>query len=322
MKVKSSPPGAPERISDAAAMRDLVEQADTMPQHDPRRVAASLAMFDRLTEHWSLRNAEREALLGGIVKSTWSEWRQRPALARIKPDTRERIANLFTIDLNAHSLFAPEFADRWIRERNAAFQGASPLSSMLRGRVEDVKCRKSTIPGRIIDGRGVSLPDDMGTRTGLAAAVKAAALACGARRGAHREPPSRRRHARAHARGDRARRLATWSYDDAYAAAASDPTTLLPGARSVVCVAVAVRDAGARASGAGAGASRPTRGRATTTAACRRCCARSPRASTSSPRGRRARRRARRASSATPRRWPSARSPSAPDWAGSASTRA
>jgi epoxyqueuosine reductase len=36
------------------------------------------------------------------------------------------------------------------------------------------------------------------------------------------------------ARGD----LATWSYDDAYADAASDPATLLPGARSVVCIAV------------------------------------------------------------------------------------
>ncbi len=36
-------------------------------------------------------------------------------------------------------------------------------------------------------------------------------------------------------RGD----LATWSYDAAYADAASDPAALLPGARSVVCVAVA-----------------------------------------------------------------------------------
>ena len=44
-------------------------------------------------------------------------------------------------------------------------------------------------------------------------------------------------HARmqaAFARGD----VATWPYDAAYAAAASDPATLLPGARSVVCVAV------------------------------------------------------------------------------------
>ncbi|HEY0396513.1 MAG TPA: tRNA epoxyqueuosine(34) reductase QueG [Candidatus Elarobacter sp.] len=37
------------------------------------------------------------------------------------------------------------------------------------------------------------------------------------------------------ARGD----LATWSYDSAYADAATDPRALLPGARSVVCIAVA-----------------------------------------------------------------------------------
>jgi hypothetical protein len=95
-------------------------------------------MFERLSEHWSLRGDEREMLLGGIPKSTWSEWRQRPGSARIKSDTRERIANLFTIDLNAHALFAPEFADRWVREANAAFGGTSPLATMLRGRVEDV----------------------------------------------------------------------------------------------------------------------------------------------------------------------------------------
>ena len=122
--------------SDAAAR--LAEQAQAMPTDDPRRTAASLAMFDRLSEHWSLRADERETLLGGVSKSTWSEWRGRRMTARIKPDTRERIANLFLIDLNAHSLFAPEFADRWIRERNAAFHGESPMTTMLRGKVEDV----------------------------------------------------------------------------------------------------------------------------------------------------------------------------------------
>ena len=39
------------------------------------------------------------------------------------------------------------------------------------------------------------------------------------------------------ARGD----LATWRYDDAYAAAATDPATLLEAARSVVCIAVPYR---------------------------------------------------------------------------------
>ena len=109
-----------------------------MPIRDPRRIAASVAMLERLSEHWSLRGDERETLLGGVPKSTWSEWRQRPAFARIRPDTRERIANLFTIDVNAHALFAPEFADRWVREPNSAFGGESPMSTMLHGKLEDV----------------------------------------------------------------------------------------------------------------------------------------------------------------------------------------
>jgi epoxyqueuosine reductase len=71
-----------------------------------------------------------------------------------------------------------------------------------------------------------------------ARAVKAAALACGASAAAiapaTADERTRARMRAAFARGD----LATWSYDDAYAAAASTPATLLPGARSVVCVAV------------------------------------------------------------------------------------
>jgi Antitoxin Xre/MbcA/ParS C-terminal toxin-binding domain len=119
-------------------MHGLTELAQAIPPADPRRLAASIAMFDRLTEHWSLRADERETLLGGVSKSTWSEWRGHRTTARIKPDTRERIGNLFVIDLNAHSLFAPEFADRWIRESNAAFEGESPMTTMLRGKFEDL----------------------------------------------------------------------------------------------------------------------------------------------------------------------------------------
>ncbi len=70
------------------------------------------------------------------------------------------------------------------------------------------------------------------------AAVKAAALACGAHAvriaSAAPDDATRERFRAAVARGD----VATWPYGDAYAAAASDPASLLPGARSVVCVAV------------------------------------------------------------------------------------
>ena len=69
-------------------------------------------------------------------------------------------------------------------------------------------------------------------------AVKALARECGARAvriaAADADAPTRARMRDALARGD----FATWPYDDAYAGAASDPATLLAGARSVVCVAV------------------------------------------------------------------------------------
>jgi epoxyqueuosine reductase len=72
----------------------------------------------------------------------------------------------------------------------------------------------------------------------LTAVVKRAALECGARAvriaTARADAPTRARMRAALDRGD----LATWPYDDAYVVAAGDPSTLLPGARSVVCIAV------------------------------------------------------------------------------------
>ncbi|HEV2739147.1 MAG TPA: tRNA epoxyqueuosine(34) reductase QueG [Candidatus Elarobacter sp.] len=72
----------------------------------------------------------------------------------------------------------------------------------------------------------------------LAAAVKSIACACGAGAvriaGAGADAETRARMHASIVRGD----VATWPYDGAYADAASDPATLLPGARSVVCIAV------------------------------------------------------------------------------------
>jgi epoxyqueuosine reductase len=72
----------------------------------------------------------------------------------------------------------------------------------------------------------------------LSSAVKALAVECGAHAvritSARADAPARSRLLASLVRGD----LATWSYDDAYASAATDPQTLLPGARSVVCIAV------------------------------------------------------------------------------------
>ena len=79
-----------------------------------------------------------------------------------------------------------------------------------------------------------------------ATAIKTLARECGAQAvriaSAASDAPTRGSIRDALARGD----LATWSYDDAYANAASDPATLLPGARSVVCIAVAYATPGPR----------------------------------------------------------------------------
>jgi epoxyqueuosine reductase len=92
--------------------------------------------------------------------------------------------------------------------------------------------RRSRLHGGVVESRPSSTARDR-TR-----AVKAAARACGAAavRIADAEPDAvaRERMRAAFARGD----FATWAYDDAYAAAATDPRTLLAGARSVVCIAI------------------------------------------------------------------------------------
>lgn len=88
---------------------------------------------------------------------------------------------------------------------------------------------------RLRDGVAASQPSEAAHRS---RAVKAAALACGASAvriaAADADPLTRERMRASFARGDHA----TWPYDDAYAEAASDPRTLLAGARSVVCIAV------------------------------------------------------------------------------------
>jgi epoxyqueuosine reductase len=73
---------------------------------------------------------------------------------------------------------------------------------------------------------------------GTTAAVKAIARERGAAAvriaSAEMDATARSRMRTSLARGD----LATWSYDAAYADAATDPATLLPGARSIVCIAI------------------------------------------------------------------------------------
>ncbi|MCY4317579.1 MAG: DUF2384 domain-containing protein [Alphaproteobacteria bacterium] len=54
-------------------------------------------------------------------------------------DVRDRIACLFTIRRALWSLFRdPEAENGWLRERHSMLNGASPLSLMLEGSMEDL----------------------------------------------------------------------------------------------------------------------------------------------------------------------------------------
>ncbi len=74
----------------------------------------------------------------------------------------------------------------------------------------------------------------MGLTTAVKALVREFGVSAVRIADANADDQTRARLRAAVARGD----VATWPYDDSYAAAASDPATLLPGARSVICIAV------------------------------------------------------------------------------------
>jgi hypothetical protein len=127
----------PER-GNSSRWQQIASDAEAIEADDPRRIKAALAMFERLSRHWNLSEDDRTILLGGISSATFHRWIERPDSASLTADTRERIANLYAIDLNAHSLFASEFADQWVRQSNEAFNGRSALARMLDGGIEDI----------------------------------------------------------------------------------------------------------------------------------------------------------------------------------------
>ncbi len=93
----------------------------------------ALRAFQNIAAAWHLRVNERRALLGGIPQSTFDRLRKtaNPALSE---DTLERISHVLGIYKALHVIFpVSEFADRWIREPNAAFGGARALDRMLDG---------------------------------------------------------------------------------------------------------------------------------------------------------------------------------------------
>ena len=104
----------------------------------PRKVAAALRAFFRITELWEVSNKEATVLLGNPGRSTFYKWKRGDARS-VPHDTIRRVSYVLGIYKCLQILFkSPEQADAWIRRPNAAFGGQAALARMLAGDVIDL----------------------------------------------------------------------------------------------------------------------------------------------------------------------------------------
>lgn len=97
----------------------------------------ALKVFFTLADAWELPTDQQILLLGSPARSTFFKWKKDGGL--VSRDTEERISNLLSIYKALQILIPdPVAADAWVRRPNAYFDGASALSIMLGGRLEDI----------------------------------------------------------------------------------------------------------------------------------------------------------------------------------------
>ncbi|MFA5503487.1 MAG: antitoxin Xre-like helix-turn-helix domain-containing protein [Phenylobacterium sp.] len=120
--------------------------ADLRDPEARRRVSApAVRLFLRVCDLWDLKVDERRALLGGVSRQTYHNWKagQVGALTR---DQLERISFTLGILKGMRLVFAEDgHAFRWLKAANAdaPFAGRSPLAHMTEGglaEMADVRC--------------------------------------------------------------------------------------------------------------------------------------------------------------------------------------
>ncbi len=100
---------------------------------DEEAAAAARAVLN-LFARWKLTDAEARGVLGGLAARTYARWKK-GEIGRIDRDLGTRLSLLLGIHKGLRYLFAdPERGYRWVKRRNDAFGGDTPLQVMLRGR--------------------------------------------------------------------------------------------------------------------------------------------------------------------------------------------
>ena len=116
--------------------------------HDPLRSAAdrerlsgpAIRLFLNVADIWNLNVDERRALLGGISRQTYHNWRAASGAA-LGRDQLERISLVLGILKGLRLVFAEDRDGlRWLRAVNtdAPFRGSAPLALMTEGGIGDL----------------------------------------------------------------------------------------------------------------------------------------------------------------------------------------
>lgn len=104
---------------------------------DPEAAALARTTVN-LFRAWGLSDAEACTLLGGMALRTWARWKD-GAMGRIDRDLRARMAILMGVHKGLRYLFRdPARGYAWLRKPNAAFDGQTALSILLRGEMTDL----------------------------------------------------------------------------------------------------------------------------------------------------------------------------------------
>jgi hypothetical protein len=101
---------------------------------DAEKARAGLTAFFSIAREWGLDTEQQRRLLGSPGRTTFFEWKRRPAVS-LSRDTLDRLSYLVGIYKALRLLFSERRGQEWLTHANAdpLFAGRSPLEHMLEG---------------------------------------------------------------------------------------------------------------------------------------------------------------------------------------------
>lgn len=125
----ATPLSYPATAYDGSAVPDLAAKAER-----ERLSPAAVKAFFNIMQRWRVRDEDARQLLGGMSNGAFYDLKKHPGRT-LDQDRLQRISYLIGIFKALNILYSEELADRWVQmpNRNRLFNGASPLTAMIRG---------------------------------------------------------------------------------------------------------------------------------------------------------------------------------------------